>query len=177
MKDRLMHHNNAFSLINILISLSIISLLITQAIPSFLEFRHFLTLKSSAIGTYFLFQKGRSHAIKQQQTVYISLHEGEKWCVGITDDVDCDCQLAHSCLIDDIETIVSADDYPKIEMHSLKFADKTSSRFEPTRGLTSGYAGSFVLASERDQLKFIVSNIGRLRICALTPPIANYPEC
>ncbi|MEC9262425.1 MAG: GspH/FimT family protein, partial [Pseudomonadota bacterium] len=126
---------------------------------------------------YFQIQAARHQAVTKQQDIQLDIVDGQYWCIGITDQATCDCQSPQSCTIDGVEKVTSYDEFRYTQMAASTFAHNNQSRFSPPRGLAQGYAGSVTLTNTEQDFKVIVSNSGRVRICALAQAIPPYPRC
>lgn len=164
------------SLVQSLILLSIVTMMMTQGIASFTNLMTKYHLNGAVQSAYFLLQQARSQAISMQQNITVDFQSGGNWCLGITNNTTCDCQVAHSCTIHDIEYRVIASDFPQVNLSKHSFGNNQS-LFDATRGLSVGYAGSFWFDSDRYELKLLLSNMGRIRICANQQAFSPYPAC
>lgn len=168
---------NGFSLLQLTLCICIIGFLAVQNAGSFTVAIKRYSLRGAIQSVFFTMQLSRSQAIVQQQIVVVDIHEGEQWCIGLTNKADCDCQIASSCTINDLEQKVDYQDFQFIELEKSTFKHDNQTRFNPPRGLTTGYAGSLTFTDGSHRLKLILSNVGRVRICTLTPPFSPYKRC
>ena len=57
------------------------------------------------------------------------------------------------------------------------FGQNSSAVFDGARGIAMGNSGSVVFGSGGDELKLIVSNMGRVRLCVQAGDIREYSQC
>ena len=168
---------HGFSLIQLLIIVAIVAIIASQSLQSFSTMLKAIELKGAVQLVYFQIQAARHQAVAQQQDIQLDIVDGQYWCIGITDQATCDCQSPQSCTIDGVEKVTSYDEFRYTQMAASTFAHNNQSRFSPPRGLAQGYAGSVTLTNTEQDFKVIVSNTGRVRICALSQAIPPYPKC
>ena len=168
---------HGFSLVQLLIIVAIVAIIASQSLQSFSTMLKAIELKGAVQLVYFQIQAARHQAIAKQQDIQLDIVDGQYWCIGITDQATCDCQSPQSCTIDGVEKVTSYDEFRYTQMAASTFAHNNQSRFSPPRGLAQGYAGSVTLTNTEQDFKVIVSNTGRVRICALSQAIPPYPKC
>ena len=168
---------HGFSLIQLLIIVAITAIIASQSLQSFSTMLKAIELKGAVQLVYFQIQAARHQAVAKQQDIQLDIVDGQYWCIGITDQATCDCQSPQSCTIDGVEKVTSYDEFRYTQMAASTFAHNNQSRFSPPRGLAQGYAGSVTLTNTEQDFKVIVSNTGRVRICALSQAIPPYPKC
>ncbi|MAQ02012.1 MAG: hypothetical protein CL586_07840 [Alteromonadaceae bacterium] len=168
---------HGFSLIQLLIIVAIVAIIASQSLQSFSTMLKAIELKGAVQLVYFQIQAARHQAVAKQQDIQLDIVDGQYWCIGITDQATCDCQSPQSCTIDGVEKVTSYDEFRYTQMAASTFAHNNQSRFSPPRGLAQGYAGSVTLTNTEQDFKVIVSNTGRVRICALSQAIPPYPKC
>ena len=168
---------HGFSLIQLLIIVAITAIIASQSVQSFSAMLKAVELKGAVQLVYFQIQAARHQAVAKQQDIQLDIVDGQYWCIGITDQATCDCQSPQSCTIDGVEKVTSYDEFRYTQMAASTFAHNNQSRFSPPRGLAQGYAGSVTLTNTEQDFKVIVSNTGRVRICALSQAIPPYPKC
>ena len=168
---------HGFSLIQLLIIVAIVAIIASQSLQSFSTMLKAIELKGVVQLVYFQIQAARHQAVAKQQDIQLDIVDGQYWCIGITDQATCDCQSPQSCTIDGVEKVTSYDEFRYTQMAASTFAHNNQSRFSPPRGLAQGYAGSVTLTNTEQDFKVIVSNTGRVRICALSQAIPPYPKC
>lgn len=169
--------NSGLSLIELLISVSIVSILMTVGVPAFMELNEERKLRGAAEGAYFFLQQAKSEAITQATDITVDLVQGDSWCLGINDSGSCSCNISSSCTVNGIEMVFNSEDYPEVSMSDLTFGDSDQTSFDGVRGIASGNSGSFILSNSDTEAKVLLSNMGRARICVVSGSLGNYPSC
>ncbi|MEO9945749.1 prepilin-type N-terminal cleavage/methylation domain-containing protein [Paraglaciecola sp.] len=172
-----MYKYQGLTLLELLVTISILALLVTLGVPSINSAQKTLQLKGAAETSYFAFQKARSFAIAKGVDISISFREGDDWCVALSTAGECDCLITKQCMVDDIDYSVNASDYGFISMQQLKFGTLQLTTFDAARGLSMGHAGSLVFSDGLNELKLILSNMGRVRICSVNNAWEGYAKC
>ena len=166
-----------FSLVQLLLVLIVIVILAGHSMGSYTTQLQTAHLKGALQSIYFEFQQARRHSVAQRQSVLVDVHNGTQWCIGFTDKSDCDCQIEASCTVMGIEKVLSHQQFPFSRISASTFAHDNQSRFSTPRGFAEGYAGSLTLSGTQQAFKVIISNLGRARICTLSPPAEPYKPC
>lgn len=166
-----------FSLLQLLIVVAIIAIIASQGLHGFGNMIKNVELKGAIQSIYFQMQGARSLAVTRQQSIVVDMVTGNQWCMGITDQPDCDCLVANSCTVEGVEKVISYQQYRFALLSGSTFTHNNQSRFAAPRGLAQGYAGALTLTNTVESYKVIVSNTGRVRICALTRPVHPYKMC
>jgi len=127
--------------------------------------------------SYFLFQQARVAAITKNVDITIAIRSGKKWCAALSDSGNCDCAIAYECILDGVEYKVDFVDYRFVNIDKVTFGVNSVTVFDANRGLAIGHAGSIVFTDGVKSLKLILSNMGRVRICAVGNSIGGYKAC
>lgn len=172
-----MYISKGLSLFELLITLSIVSILVVAGVPAYLELNEERKVKGAIEASYFFVQQSRSVAVTKGTDVTVDFVAGSNWCIGISDSGSCSCSTANSCTVDSIEQVLDATDYSGVAMEQLSFGASDEAVFDGTRGISSGSSGSFVLSNNTIDAKLILSNMGRARICIDAGSLGNYPSC
>ena len=184
MELSLSHRDHGVTLLELLITLVLLSVLLEIAVPAMNHSLDKNRLRDSAEAIYTELRYARSEAIKRKPTNYVAVSfttDGvTNWCFGIREDSACDCTEntvtdPNACMLNIAGTNTfkrrSSSDFPGISLTSTNFVgDRTE--FSPVRG-TANPAGTVFLQSNNGwQLRVIVTALGRVRICS--PSGANY---
>jgi prepilin-type N-terminal cleavage/methylation domain-containing protein len=172
-----MNYQKGLTLFELMIAVSIIAILVTVGVPSFLNIKKSIQLKGAIESSYFAFQHARSVAVSSGREVTLSIIPGESWCIGMSATGDCDCSLLNSCTINGREQLVKYRDFGQIKMPDSNFGVNSTARFDGVRGLSVGSAGSAVFSDGSNQAKLILSNMGRIRICVTEGHLGSYSPC
>jgi len=166
------------TLIELMVVLSILSLLAFIAIPAFNTTIEKNRLTTAAEQLYYDLQYAKTEALKTNQHVYVSFSVSpSSWCYGIS-TTTCNCFAESQCKIANTDFVRTGAEYANIDLQQAKFAGGANyTAFEPTRGRPSANGmrnGSIWFRdSSNRQVAVVLNRIGRIRICS--PQLANYP--
>ncbi len=178
-----------FTLVELLLSLALVAILLTTALPALSDLLDSQRLRATAQQIATDLRYARSEAIKRHADIPIgvSFAPGSDWCYGISQQLPCDCReldwhSTSACLLDLAHArqlhAVANDSRGHIEMLSASFSSAQTTSFDPLRGIAS--AGTVKLRSQRGKhLDIVVSTLGRVRICAPADSAApsGYAPC
>lgn len=172
-----MESHSGLTLLELLMTITILLLLVTLGAPAITSMQKNLQLRGAVETSYFALQQARSSAISQNMDVTVAFKSGETWCAALSDIGECDCSIAQQCKLNGIEHKVSFEDYHFVELNQVNFGQQSLTIFDANRGLAIGHAGSLIFSDGERQLKLILSNMGRVRICAIDEPLGGYATC
>jgi Tfp pilus assembly protein FimT len=172
-----MHQFSGLTLLELLVTISIIMLVVSLGSPAVNSIQKNMQLKGAVRSSYFAFQQARVAAITKNIDVTVAIRPGENWCAAISDSGVCDCAIVYECTLDGVEYMVDFADYRFVSIDKVTFGADNIAVFDANRGLAIGHAGSIVFTDGEKQLKLILSNMGRVRICAVGSPHAGYEAC
>jgi type IV fimbrial biogenesis protein FimT len=179
-----MRPQNAFSYIEIILTIACLSLLVAAVIPDWQQYRSANRLLQAAETLAQDLRSARSLALIHNTPYFIYYDNAdESWCYLLTTHSDCHC-LAPSpepaCLpgVATITPPVSADDFPGIYLTEALFGTQALASFEPIRG-TARFGHLLLEDNYRHRLQINVSRLGRIRICHPQDSIrtGSYPAC
>lgn len=158
------------TLIELMITLFIMAVLLTFALPAFTELLAESRLKAATSALYLKLYQARSEAIKRNQRMRVTFmvsDGGATWCYGMKTDAACDCTVAGSCQIDGAEKTVNSTEFPGVGIDLHISAPGDHFTFENIRWITAGTFGHvrFNMA-DGGQTRIIVSRMGRVRLCS-----------
>lgn len=176
-----------FTLIELIITLLVLGVLASLALPAMGDFLEKRRLIGAAEDTYNHIVFARSEAIKQSRSMRVSMDDDE-WCLGTRSGTGtCDCTIgditdADACVIDsdgtNVLTRVNGDGYPGITMTNTFTGDTMT--FDGVRGLPAGGFGTVTMTSPTGwEIQVNTNILGRVRMCspAGAANVAGYPEC
>jgi prepilin peptidase dependent protein A/type IV fimbrial biogenesis protein FimT len=172
-----MHHIMGLTLLELLITISILVLLVTLGAPAITSIQKNMQLRGAAQSSYFAFQQARASAITKSVDVTIAFQAGENWCAALSDTGVCNCAIASECTLDGVEYRVDARDFRFVNLDNVTFGADSIAVFDGNRGLSIGHAGSLIFSDGNRQLKLILSNMGRVRICAIDSSLGGFDPC
>ena len=172
-----MHNLSGLTLLELLITISIIVLVVSLGSPAINSIQKNIQLKGAAQSSYFAFQQARVSAITKSIDVTVAIRPGKNWCAALSDSGVCDCAIPNECTLDGVEYKVDFGDYRFVSIDKVTFGLDNVAVFDANRGLAIGHAGTVVFTDGEKQLKLILSNMGRVRICAVGGSLGGYDAC
>jgi len=172
-----MHNLSGPTLLELLVTISIIVILVSFGTPAIHSIQKNMQLKGAARSSYFAFQQARVTAITKNIDVTVAIRSGKKWCAALSDSGVCDCAVAYECTVDGVEYKVDFTEHHFVSVDKVTFGASNIAVFDANRGLAIGHAGSIIFTNGEKKLKLILSNTGRVRICAINSSIGGYATC
>lgn len=170
-------HQNGYSLLELLLVMSIVVLLVMIGAPSIVESIKNQQLKGALQQSYFLLKKARATAVSLNQDITVQFENSSDWCIALSDSGPCDCHVNNACTVDSVEYKLSSHDYPHVQLPNITMGKNNTIEFDNTRGIAVGNAGSSVLSDGKNRAKLIISNLGRVRICMQVGSLGAYRQC
>ena len=199
-----MNRNRGFTLVELLIVITVVAIGIMLAIPSFLGFIERKAVGGAAEAAYEQLQLARSQALKRSKPILVDFNaNGTSWAIGFTDKMlGCNAESASgstACTIDYDNNAGTADDfvmriegvdYKNITMsQATGFANPpvvpdgcvtTSNEqgcFDFMRGLAR--TGAYDFASANYRLRVEVTLLGHMNICVPSgvQKVVGYKDC
>lgn len=165
-----------------MIVVAIVAILLSIAVPSFNDFFEKNRLKRAAESVYGLIANAKSESTIRDVDMQVTINAGA-WCVGYAATANCNCALLNPSAADACAVPVAGTNVLKI-VDGLDFTDVTLATnygapvaFNRLRGTAPGGTLNFV--SGNWMLDLVISNEGRLRLCAPAGATATmgYPSC
>ena len=166
--------HRGFSLIEVMMSVVLIAIGMTLALPSYRDMveKRQVTNGAEQLATFINAAQGA--AMKTNKEVWVSwtqVSESE-WCIGANEDSACDCTVDDACQIKDATFVIdnsSAGD--RDLLHAINGGgDDNAYGFDPVRGLMLNLNDSLELElrsnSEQFRLNLQVNNTGRVVLCS-----------
>lgn len=172
-----MTNQHGISLLELMITIAIVAIVITLGSPAIINAQRNLALAGAVENSYFAFQQARSHAVRQSSDILVDVTAGSNWCIGATDQADCDCSVAASCTVDGVEQVLDSQDYPQVTMQNLSFGGDNQAVFDGVRGLSLGSAGTLELAAGATNVRISLNDVGRVSICIVSGELGSYQAC
>ncbi len=184
-----MQQQKGFTIMELMITVSILTILVTIAVPGMNSYMDKRKLINATEAIYSQLVYARSEAISRSANVAVRIvgTDSTHWAIGVSTNNACnpaltDPNAAGACVLtvsgtntNVLKHIVSTD-YPGVELGDGA-VDHTIN-FNPTRGtIGTGEDGMAVLRYGNYVLQIIVTPIGRARICSPGSGKGGYPQC
>jgi len=162
---RLIKRQQGSTLIELLLAVTVASIVITLATPSFNDLVERKRLKLAAETVVADFNFFRQEGLKRRVPDFsFNVIDGSNWCYGISVG-SCTCTTANSCSVRQ----VAGTEFAGLASLSSSVAKYT---YDPVRGVVT--AGNITLSTSGGfNLRVVISALGRTSICS---PSANVPE-
>lgn len=173
-----------FTLLELMLTLTVLGVLISLAAPSMQEMLTRNRLKSAAQALAEDLQWARSEAILRNIDLYVTFNAAA-WCYGVSATKGCDCRLSDpaaslACTLPtDDEAIlrtVAGVDFPGIAVSTTFPGQPPETSFRPRRANATGGSMTFTSA-QGAQLRVVLSLLGRVRLCSPAQSVPGYPAC
>ncbi|WP_432696817.1 GspH/FimT family pseudopilin [Marinobacterium sp. YM272] len=179
-----LHKESGFTLIELVVTLAVVAILVTVAAPAFRDFFENRRLTGAAQTLYADLQFARAESIKRNQAIFVKFDDtpSNDWCYGLEEAssaTSCDCSDATNtfCTINGVRTVTGVENYPGVLMSAASVSGSTVT-FDPRRGTLSPAGSIFFTGNNGNQLRIVMSFLGRLRLC--TPPgsaVSGFESC
>lgn len=173
------------TLVELMIVIALISIALVVAVPSFSGF--FAKQKLRGLGGELLFfsKLAKAEAAKKSSETYIVFNRtnATSWCIGLSeDDNACNCSTANSCVVDNIERVVSSSDYEGVSFDSNSFPTVGSYKvisISPYKGRSAAGTAAFSITADgvTKDLSLVRSIMGRDIMCSPNDNSLRYPAC
>ncbi len=167
---------HGWSVIEALVVVAVIGIVLAVALPAYGAWVQRERLRGAAVVLQQHLRLMQSEGHKRQVSVAVRFqrHDDGGWCYGWALHTPCDCGTADQCVVDGTSTVVSSKDWPDIQL--IPGVVGSAFIFHPRRGTVN--AGNVTLENETgQQLRVVVSGMGRLRLCAPGDAFFGYPPC
>lgn len=163
------------TLIEVMITVVVLGILASIAVPSFQGLRERARLQAAAEAVYAQLQFARSESIKENRDIFVHVSPGVSgaWCVGLSNSAnanDCSCNVSSSCTFgptgNAMQRNLPSGDFPGVALAT----ETTIFGFESRRG-----ARIFTASTEEEAITLTGANSlqaqvvhnarGRIRLC------------
>lgn len=164
-----------FTLIELMVTLSVASVLAVVAVPGMQQMLQRRQLEGAAGEITSNLLMARSQAIAKNRNAFVSFSgSGASWSYGVDDAASCDPGVSNDCTVNSAERVYSSNAWKNVSL-SQSFAGNSLS-FEPRRGTVSG-SGTVQLTSAAGEIDVTVSPIGYISACSPGASLGSYSPC
>lgn len=168
-----------FTLIEAMLVIAVIAILLTAGLPSFSSLIDRHRLRGAANDLHAALLLARAEALRRGTAVSVAFNTDADggWCHALSDQGPCDCLSPADCTLGGESVLtVHGSDFRGVRL-SAGFATPRSATFHPVRGTASPGTARLSLSNDRsdDEIRIVVSSLGRIRLCAAGLP--DYPPC
>lgn len=158
--------SSGFTLTELMVTVAIIGILASIAVPSFQDMIERNRLKEAVESLKSDLMFARTEAIKRSTSINVAVVENDSnWCYGVNDDdTICACGTVDDC---GIKAVAGS------QFQGTTVGDDFSTSFNFRRG-TAGN-GTVVISSANYSASVIVSTRGRIRVCSSN--LGGYSAC
>lgn len=185
-------HKKGFTLVELMVTIAVVAVLLTLAVPSFNDFFEKARLRAAVDATQSLLAQARQEAVKTNRDVVFSFGGAAgAWCVGanmagaprtalspVPAAAACDCTAPSGCLVSGQPLTIDSTSFRDVTVSSQAMRATIDGR----QGTLSALAnGSVVFGSgtDRYQLRLDLSQLGQSRACspAGKRPMPGFAAC
>jgi type IV fimbrial biogenesis protein FimT len=190
---RLSHrlHETGFTLIEMMVTITVMAILVAAATPSFLDFFDKNRVRGAADGVISVISNARAEAVKTDLDVNIAFTgSGSAWCMGANAAIPpsggnpagtasaCDCTNTAQCLVSGGRSAIEVDAYPNVTIGALPAAFV----FDSQLGVMSPLGQrQITLTSPKGKydIRVEVNALGQARLCVPSgkPSISGVAGC
>ncbi len=172
--------NFGFSLVELLVTISVIAILSVAAVPAFQSMIESRRLIAATEGVYAHLQFARSEAVKfgLPANLNISVKTGTPWCLGISNTTaSCNCNTQGACVYGPaavMERNLIGSAFTNVTLTT----NQANVQVDGIRGGFGGTSGTITLTSAPSSLttQIVFSRLGRVKICSASG-VGGYPSC
>lgn len=158
----------------LLVTLAIIVILVTMAVPSFTSFIARGRLSGAAEALAQDLKLAKTEALRRNAEVRFSFSPGSTWCYGsIASSTTCNCVMLNSCTLRQVDNSAYAG--VTMAMASPAFADNTAI-FTARQGLANAGKVEFTHPNA-GTLRVSLSAAGQVSICSTSGGLGHHPAC
>lgn len=184
---RLSRAARGFTLVELMVSIAVLSILVVMAMPSFVEFRERIVVRGAGDQLVSAWANARLEALKRNQPVSVTIrNSGTNLCIGAsTGTASCDCFTVNACNVSQYPQAQS--DWSGVTMVGKPTLGPTDTDdiglavIDPKRGYltnASDLGGASIQSpgGQKYRLRFHVDRWARAYLCAPTDSPLTLPD-
>ena len=181
-----MKKHTGLTLIELLITILVLSILIAIGVPSYTKFFSQQALTQQTEKVYHFLRLANSEAIKQNQKMYVHFCKSstsDEWRMAMTKQDSCSCFTANSCVLTDvddangrevIETLADGKQVKLASSEDITFSGEQASYKAMRFGVN---LGTITLTDLNGNKLNIVQSLIRLKVCSPGSAKMGYRVC
>jgi len=162
------------TLLELLVALAVLAIVVAVGMPGLREFIVTQRLKAAAETVYADLTLARDESLHRNRTISIAFdfeEGGTRWCFAPSDHLPCDCQRGECGIGAHGAYGITEAAFREISLRTNFYHQAVS--FHPVRGTAN--PGTVTLTARDQSIEVRVSNLGRIRLCAVD--LGGYPTC
>lgn len=165
-----------FSLPELLITMVLLAVVAQLAMPPLERWQQETRLRNQAQRLVLFLRHAQQMAMSQNKPVYVlSSHTPAPGCMVITFSIHCACMSPTPCAIRHSQQFQLFKG--RMQLLGSTYTAVKPAMFQALSGLSFGHAGSFVVGEGSLQVKVILNNLGRIRLCTPADPVTAIAPC
>lgn len=170
------------TLIELLVTVVVLGILATVAVPSFSNFLDKQRILGAAQSVTNFIKLARTESLKtSSSSIFVVDNTSSGWCVGITTAsgaASCDCFALSSCTVNGQLQAVTNENFPNVVMDTPVVGSTTTAAFESVRGTISSPTPVVEFSNTTGGDLTITSTLlGSTSTCNNGSSYGGYPEC
>lgn len=183
--------NQGFTLIELMVAVSVLAVLLALAAPSFADFFDKSRVRGAADSIVTLIATARGDAVKRGRNVTLSMRgNASAWCMGaneaatpalneaVATSTACDCTSSSACFVDGSRRVVTSTEFAGVTASAVTMTFVVDGKLGNLTPLGT-HAVTLTSPAGRYQVQLNVSPLGQTRAC--TPSgqlsISGFPPC
>lgn len=166
---------NGFSLIELIITLLILSIIMLAAIPSWSDVfkRKRLSAAVEEVADTLSLARSESTSRAKNITASFTINGETSWCMALSDSGDCNC-LGGICTMEGGTRLIQSTSFKDTSISLIDFNGNNYVTFDSIRGVASN-SGSIVFSNPPYSIKLIINKMGVVSTCS--DNVTGYGSC